>query len=326
MAKDRIYVYDNLKGLLIILVIFAHFLEFILGNNLVKSVYIAIYLFHIPAFVYCTGLFSKFNLKKDIKRLIIPYAVFQLAYWCFAKYVLKSEPYNIISRPYWLMWYLPCTFVWKLAAFLIDKTEKDGLRIHAASVILSVICALGAGYFKSIGYKFSLARLIGFFPFFMIGVFQSRCMKISDILSVVKSKKLMTAAAVVCAAAVIYVFVNVKGINVKITYFTFPYSALDYGIVTRLCIMVSAVGFTVLLLALLPDRSTPLTVIGQRTLYIYLMHGFAVKLLGMLAKKITPLPLAFVYLSACTVFVVILFSSDIAKKLFDNVFCLTDKK
>ena len=59
--KERDYGFDNSKLILIILVVFAHLLEISTknyGSN--NDIYRVIYSFHMPAFVFITGYFSKF--------------------------------------------------------------------------------------------------------------------------------------------------------------------------------------------------------------------------------------------------------------------------
>lgn len=101
MDKNRIYLYDNIKGLLIILVVAGHLLEpFLSKNGIKKVIYIIIYSFHMPAFVYCTGVFTSFKIRRDLINLMMTYAVFQLLYTIFEIYVLHDKTKNVLTEPY----------------------------------------------------------------------------------------------------------------------------------------------------------------------------------------------------------------------------------
>ena len=60
MMKKRDYLFDNSRTLLILLVVAGHFIETIFQNNwLLEGLKWIIYAFHVPAFVFISGYFSK---------------------------------------------------------------------------------------------------------------------------------------------------------------------------------------------------------------------------------------------------------------------------
>ncbi len=65
----RLYYYDNLRLLLIFLVLFGHFCEisanYTAYGSLLKFI---IYIFHMPLFVFISGLFYSGNKEKVIRR------------------------------------------------------------------------------------------------------------------------------------------------------------------------------------------------------------------------------------------------------------------
>ena len=54
--KERIIALDNMKGILILLVVFAHILK---NKDIANPFVIGIYYFHMPAFVFISGYLSK---------------------------------------------------------------------------------------------------------------------------------------------------------------------------------------------------------------------------------------------------------------------------
>ncbi|TWP26259.1 hypothetical protein ETU09_11230 [Apibacter muscae] len=74
-SKERSYFFDNLKFLLILLVIFGRIIEYyIFVNHNYKSIYLFIYSFYMPLFIFISGYFSKNicldKLKHTSKKLI----------------------------------------------------------------------------------------------------------------------------------------------------------------------------------------------------------------------------------------------------------------
>ena len=66
--EKRVKFWDNIKGILIVLVVFGHFLYEFRSNLTLELVTKVIYLFHMPAFVFLSGYFSKSeNARKNEK-------------------------------------------------------------------------------------------------------------------------------------------------------------------------------------------------------------------------------------------------------------------
>ena len=72
-VKERSLIWDNYKGILIFLVVFAHFLyahsvEY--PSGIVHKVVTFIYLFHMPAFVFISGYFGKSERSHSFESII----------------------------------------------------------------------------------------------------------------------------------------------------------------------------------------------------------------------------------------------------------------
>jgi len=68
MKKERIYLFDNMKALLILFVVFGHALEALLKDYHAEFLYLLIYSFHMPLFAFCSGFFAKYDPPK-IKKI-----------------------------------------------------------------------------------------------------------------------------------------------------------------------------------------------------------------------------------------------------------------
>lgn len=137
MKKNRIYWADNLKGLLIILVVFGHVITNYTSVDEVPfwgRVCDAIYAFHMPAFFIVSGyLYCYSSRNKIINRLFVykkiisfgvPIIVFSTLYW-FVKYVASQiSGASIIKNPYslrdlMLMFLNPIGEYWFLYTLLL---------------------------------------------------------------------------------------------------------------------------------------------------------------------------------------------------------------
>ncbi|MBR6376761.1 MAG: acyltransferase family protein, partial [Oscillospiraceae bacterium] len=71
-AAQRDVRFDNLRALLIFLVVFCHLNEAFRepGGNVF---YLAVYSFHVPCLLFISGYFARFDPKKLIRRILLPY-------------------------------------------------------------------------------------------------------------------------------------------------------------------------------------------------------------------------------------------------------------
>ena len=100
--KERNYLLDNLKVILIFFVVFGHTIEYyIKDSKILMTTYIFIYIFHMPLFIFISGYLSKnfYKMKrKAVKNLLIPYIIFNMI-WYTAVYIgTKRLCLQFVSR------------------------------------------------------------------------------------------------------------------------------------------------------------------------------------------------------------------------------------
>ena len=92
-GKQRYYILDNFKGILIFMVVFAHFLlEYSNSdtNSLCRKIVVFIYFFHMEAFIFISGLLTSENSVKIINAL-----KFLILYYISIVFILL-ENYNYL--------------------------------------------------------------------------------------------------------------------------------------------------------------------------------------------------------------------------------------
>lgn len=250
--------FDNIKALLIFLVVFCHFSE-LFGGVLKYRLYMTIYLFHMPLFVFVSGYFSKFGLKNTLFKKVYPYIIFQILY-CLA----AGEQVQL-SAPYWLMWYLFSLIVWSLFLPLFQ-------RFPAVSFALSLPLCLAAG-FLPVSYTLSLSHVLCFAVFFVLGVWTAQHKEL--FLALLKTKKARLTAVICAVLALVLTKLMLPFVQTNWLYYALPYAENGCTPLWRFIFLCIAFLWIFSLITLVPDKAVPcITNIGKYSLCVYLLHGF----------------------------------------------------
>ena len=265
--------FDNAKVLLIFLVVFGHMIQpSIEESTKLNTLYIWIYTFHMPAFIFLSGFFAKGAgnidyILKMVKKLLVPYVLFQAIYTGF--YLLMGqEAWQSVIVPQWSLWFLLSLFSWHMLLILFKKFPP------VVGISVSLLIGVVVGYFPEIGHTLSLSRTFVFFPFFLIGYWCSERQ-----LMHIKSKAVQYSALVVMAVVAVLIYMA-PDINTGWLLASKSYADLEmpvWGGIGRIFVYTIAVLMSVSVLSWMPKRELVITPIGRTTLYIYLLHGFFIQ-------------------------------------------------
>lgn len=254
---------DHYKLFLIACVVFGHCLQPSIILFEVRPVFHIIYLFHMPAFVFLSGMFT--NIHKSRERalqFLILLVIFQFIYYFFAP--LTGEDTHNILRPYWILWYLLCLIVWTLLSPVLAKIKFV--------LPISIVLALGAGCIDQFGYTLSLSRLFYFLPFFVAGLCYGE-----KIVSMVRSRAIAIFTLCLC---IVLMAVTSGMLDERWLYGSFSYAKLGVsdmqGIAMRSGIMILSSVAALSLIPLMPSRESRLSAMGAHTLGVFLLHNFIV--------------------------------------------------
>ena len=267
--KQRSTFWDNYKGILIFLVVFGHFIYSYAGNkpeSLAHDLYIFIYSFHMPAFIFCSGYFSRSQRsrgKESLTQLLLYYLVFNTIMLVFSK-VYHGIAFKFVV-PYYSYWYILALLAWRVIIGRVDKVK--GL------VPLAVLITLLMGFTDEFTLDLSIRRTIAFFPFFAAGYLVNQ-EKLERFLANRKPWQMVLYAIPVTAAAVLgYWFVNRLGITETATMMA-SYSS-KMTIFHRMVLLAAAAAAIIGMLLVVPNRKIPLlSQFGKNSLLIYLAHRF----------------------------------------------------
>lgn len=270
--KKRDLLFDNIRGILIFLVVLGHSLEYFRLDNIVgEYIYVFIYQFHMPVFVFISGFFSK-NLKKGrdtaLTTFAIPFIGFNTVLNLISFLLGQTDKFEIFN-PGWTMWYLFSMFIWRLLL-------PDLVRVKKIFVI-SLIVGLFYGFFNEFGAYMSLARTIGYFPYFIAGFLTEKEMLEKLCISKYKVMKCIAITIVAILNALIWVIYNLKPEFLwKDRAYDFFSMETLHNLWFEIWLYVIGFGFVFLFITLTTSKKYFFTNYGQKTLTIYLLHIYLV--------------------------------------------------
>jgi fucose 4-O-acetylase-like acetyltransferase len=286
-SSRRSLYFDNAKFFLIFLVVFGHVISPLKGNDdFLFSLYSVIFLFHMPAFILISGYFSKgFQKKgyflKTIKKILLPYLIFQVIYSIF--YYLSGQESTLkfdLLEPHWTLWFLLSLFNWNVLLYFFARLKWFGLALAA-------VIGIAIGYFDHVGSYLSLSRTFVFFPYFLFGFLMEQ-----KHFKLVKKVKYSTVIGFVVLLSTIFLIGSLFPKD-AIPWLLGDTSYADMGSkeITDGIIRASQYVVTIIViygfLAIVPSQGFKMTVIGQRTLYVYLLHGFIIKTIQIIVSDDT---------------------------------------
>lgn len=276
ISKIRNYKFDNLKFFLMFLVLFGHSLELFKGDER-KLIYQIIYIFHMPAFIFITGYFAKFQPKKIVQRYVITYFVFQTLYQIFDAIVMKETMEFTLqyTKPYWHLWFLMAAgFYYVLIPFL----QTQNTKYQVAIIVVSIVASLLVGYDKTVGYTLTLSRAVTFFPFFIAGYYSAKHKKWIKKMIGKNQKKIITIGSVlICIVSISWL--KIHAIKNTVLYASVNYEKASYDMWIRGLLLLFAMAWIIALIGFIPNRKIPLvSVCGQHTFWIFILQGFVLRL------------------------------------------------
>lgn len=175
-VNERDAFWDNVKLLLIILVVIGHFLEPYRDIDYFwpRYLFTVIYTFHMPAFVFVSGLFGKrviagerFRFERVITFIIL-YASYKVIGTVFSHALWHSEMKFDFFYEEGLAWYLLAMAIWLCMTFFVKNMRP--VIIVPISIVMAFIVGFGTGAEDILAYF----RVINYWPFFLLGFYLDR--------------------------------------------------------------------------------------------------------------------------------------------------------
>jgi fucose 4-O-acetylase-like acetyltransferase len=280
-GKSRVPLWDNARFVAVVLVVIGHAtLKMISGSDPAYSVYLFVYLFHIPVFVAVSGYFARATppgvpqLKRLFTDLVVPYVVFETI-WSGIHWAISGKLKLDYTTAWWTLWFLLALCIWRVVL--------PYLVILRYPLAISIVLAIGAGYLADMDDTFSLSRAVALLPFFVLG-WKIRQWRLGErwlaLPTSVVWRWRAAALLLFCGLA----FASFAGIATwrellvrRFLLYDETYSSFGYGEWwaggIRLGLMGIGMACCFAFLMLMPRRQTWLSAFGKRTMYIYLLHS-----------------------------------------------------
>ena len=309
IAKQRVYKYDNVKALLIFLVVVGHMTtDYVSDSSLVRWTTLWIYLFHMPAFIFISGLVHKQYITDEQKALGIrgetSLRLDKALGLFFCGYTLKvviqitrtllgqNPNWNWISEP-GIPWYL---FVMAEYELLFFAMRRIGSKIKPMTMIAgSFLVSAFIGYIP-MGDVFSLSRMINFLPIYMMGYYldmRAFLQMIEKVRYKIFSVFVIVSSVFICRFGSWDMYHWRKWFTGRRSYYFlsdyFSYS-LSLGPVIRILVWIIAIAISLSIIVIMPNKNLGyITKIGSRTLNVYFWHRpvcYLLCSLGLLPKLV----------------------------------------
>lgn len=256
---------DSLGGVLIVAVVLGHAVAMLPGH-IGGSVQLFIYFFHMPAFVWLSGFLTQYSRKWSVgqlvAKLLFPLIVFQVIQRIFVAAWYDSDIVVRLPSIGWTLWYLFALFVWRLLAPILMRSRWN--------IPLSIVVAIVAGMVPFIGYGYSLGRILGFLPFFVIGLFWRR-----EWMDVLRRFWWLGVLIFALAAALALKIEGTGGVGPWLM--ALSYDRMDitnlHGAVERSAVLALAMLLILALISVAYRKLPIFSSIGVATLPVYLIHS-----------------------------------------------------
>ena len=287
--KTRIYKYDNVKAILIFLVVVGHMTtDYVKDAHVVRWITLWIYTFHMPAFIMVSGLMHKRYITEEQASLGIK-GVTKMRWDKFVGFLLCAYGLKaflflfrtaIGQHPKWdwiaepgIPWYLIVMAEYEIVTYLIRRIDWKHMMVIAFAISAIV------GYFPSIGDDLSLSRMINFFPIFLIGYY----LDAGKLLEFSKKNWAKVVSAVLLVISAVVCYVGPWGMYSMRKWFTgrrsyefledfFP-GTMSIAWAIRLGVWAIAILLAFAIIIITPDNRIPgVSIVGERSLSIYFWH------------------------------------------------------
>ncbi len=337
VARKRDYWFDNIKGVLMILVVIGHMTaSFYTSSAFMKYVYDLINAMHMGAFLILSGYLSKRRVDSNdvvsvINKNVIPYITSQFFLYFAAVIIpdgLKAANVSYFSKsdfsifvPIYQLWYLMALIILTLLTMKLKPSRKPVLFMVGA-IMLTLLC----GCFQQVNVL-KLTKIISYYPFFLLGYLLPE-----DFMHTIRNKWQVLLGAVPVLIGYAFFMTRqdwIVGIR-KIYFLSSTYEKVGdiafglHPVFGRLFMVLFVPVIAFAFFAVIPRKKCIFTKLGRNSMSIFVLHGVVAVVLRCLNYEYkifsyfnTPV-LKLLFLFGC-VAVAFVLGTDFVKKLFRPV-------
>ena len=273
--NERVYKWDWLKLVLIFLVVVGHLFDRTATPSVaLQRVDYWIYLFHMPAFIFVSGLFAKRNIQlrrfDKIFTLLIYYFITKIMVFLiqYGVHYPTVPKFSLLSES-GVPWYLLAMFWFELIAIAFDRFD------HRFMLGFFIVIACVAPYDRQLGDVLVVARTLGFMPFFYLG-YMIDPVSLAEWLQALWKRLAGGILLVLAFVGICAVFPHLWStwglLTSRSSYAKMGQVYLHYGPLLRLIVGVGSMTLVTAIAAIVPSKKGRLACLGAKTLQIYVFH------------------------------------------------------
>lgn len=265
---------DNLKFILVLCVVFTHFLFEYRETPIMIALFNSMCSFIMPVFIFISGYLSK-NIRthrtKDITLLIVPYFILEILNLIFSKLTNMGYGNKSLLTPTYQNWYLLSLFFWRL----IVPYFKPIKPVYAIAAAFGI--SLIAGFVNQFGEFLSLYRTCFYFPIFILGFYARDIHTITERPNWQKRAAFVLFFTFLASIALISMSNPFKADDLFYAFLpNYGYTENWTSIILRNIALISSIICGYCFLYMIPKKKVFFTSMGINTLYVYLFHMFLV--------------------------------------------------
>lgn len=327
--KNRTFYFDNLKGLLIILVVLFHLVPTISGSPF-QVLYSFVFMFHMPFFILISGYFSK-NREKQARNaisLLFLYYILSLLFYIFKGNDIYIDinniknieiSYELFLRPFighnYTSWYLAVLFLLRIICPCFTNIKYYPFFAFITAIAASLIEI----------DQYNIRRTLMLLPFFSIGFLLNKY-NYNELKKKLLNKKIAIISTIILFILFIPLFITLKNNinNFDVALFSMGDVNLDmffsrkrYFVIYDIFYYLLSFLLIYIIASLVNNKNNILTKLGKNSLSIYFFHGFFTlpiryHILNPLVKtgQVSMIMLAFIIALITTLVLVFIFSRD----------------
>lgn len=268
--KERNYLIDNLKGIMIWVVVCTHYLHAAKGfttDSLGGATYLTMISCDMIIFIFASGYFSKNVVKsrqKSFRTFLYPYILLSVLMYGVRYLIYGNASFDLLL-PSLALWFMIVLFFYR---FLL----KDMVRLGKFLLPITFVVSVVAGFVPQLDSTLALGRAFGFLPFFILGYLFT-----ADHIAKIRSiPKWIGWVGFIGLMTYSFLMAYNKVLPMSTWYLKMPYSHLGFepleGALIRSGLLASGVLWLVVFLIIVPDKQTWYTKFGVNSMSVYALH------------------------------------------------------
>ena len=264
-SSGRLDYWDNLKGILIALVVIGHYFWEYRGFEGVHEAVYLIYVFHMPAFLFVSGYLSSGPSARSRKAQLRIFVLFLLMNTAMMLYGWQIEHRGLsFTNLYYSSWYLLALCLYRITLPLISRLPP------LAALTGAILVSLGVGFTWRLDEFFELQKIVSLYPFFVTGYFAATP-RLSSQLERLRTKPGYGWIAWIALATVSLAAIKSGVLSERHLLWLSYQGTADLGVRVGLVLIATAMIFATL--SIIPQSTVPgLATWGRNSLVIYMAH------------------------------------------------------